>query len=174
MKNVVLIGFMGTGKSSCGRAIAQQLGYRLVDLDKEIETKYKMPIPTMFKVHGEDWFRQKEKEMVAYWAKQKNVVISTGGGTVKNPENTACLRKNGKIICLQADIDTLMERTSRQGRRPVLDARAAQLGGNRRAAIASLLEERQEMYKGADLYVDTGRLSPLQVAARVSEFIRKS
>ena len=54
MKNVVLIGFMGTGKSSCGRAIAQQLGYRLVDLDKEIETKYKMPIPTMFKVHGED------------------------------------------------------------------------------------------------------------------------
>ena len=67
MKNVVLIGFMGTGKSSCGRAIAQQLGYRLVDLDKEIETKYKMPIPTMFKIHGEDWFRQKEKEMVAYW-----------------------------------------------------------------------------------------------------------
>ena len=85
MKNVVLIGFMGTGKSSCGRAIAQQLGYRLVDLDKKIETKYKMPIPTMFKVHGEDWFRQKEKEMVAYWARQKNVVISTGGGTVKNP-----------------------------------------------------------------------------------------
>ena len=72
---------MGTGKSSCGRAIAQQLGYRLVDLDKEIETKYKMPISTMFKVHGEDWFRQKEKEMVAYWAHQKNVVISTGGGT---------------------------------------------------------------------------------------------
>ena len=174
MKNVVLIGFMGTGKSSCGRAIAQQLGYRLGDLDKEIETKYKMPIPTMFKVHGEDWFRQKEKEMVAYWARQKNVVISTGGGTVKNPENTACLRKNGKIICLQADIDTLVERTSRQGRRPVLDARAAQLGGNRKAAIASLLEERQEMYKNADLYVDTGRLSPLQVAARVSEFIRKS
>lgn len=97
MKNVVLIGFMGTGKSSCGRAIAQQLGYRLVDLDKEIETKYKMPIPTMFKVHGEDWFRQKEKEMVAYWAHQKNVVISTGGGTVKNPENTACLRKMGKL-----------------------------------------------------------------------------
>ena len=133
-----------------------------------------MPIPTMFKVHGEDWFRQKEKEMVAYWAHQKNVVISTGGGTVKNPENTACLRKNGKIICLQADIDTLVERTSRQGRRPVLDARAAQLGGNRKAAIASLLEERQEMYKNADLYVDTGRLSPLQVATRVSEFIRKS
>lgn len=173
MKNVVLIGFMGTGKSSCGRAIAQQLGYRLVDLDKEIESKYQMTIPAMFEMHGEDWFRQREKEMVAYWAAQKNVVISTGGGTVKNPENTACLRANGKIICLQADLDTLTERTARQGRRPVLDAKAAQLGGDRKAAIKALLEERQAMYQNADLYVDTGILSPLQVAVKVSEFIRK-
>ena len=173
MKNVVLIGFMGTGKSSCGRAIAQQLGYRLVDLDKEIEAKYKMPIPTMFELHGESWFRQREKEMVAYWSSQKNVVISTGGGTVKNPENMACLRQNGKIICLQADVDILVERTARHGRRPVLDARAAELGGDRRAAINSLLLERQKLYKNADLYVDTGRLSPLQVAAKVSNFIRK-
>lgn len=173
MKNVVLIGFMGTGKSSCGRAIAQQLGYRFVDLDKEIETKYQMPIPAMFKQHGENWFRQREKEMVAHWANQKNVVISTGGGTVKNPENTACLRKNGKIVCLQADVDTLAERTARQGRRPVLDAKAAQLGGDRKAAIRALLEERRAMYQNADMYIDTGLLSPLQVAARVSDFIRK-
>lgn len=173
MKNVILIGFMGTGKSSCGRAIAQQLGYRLVDLDKEIEAKYDMPIPAMFQQYGEAWFRQREKEMVAHWSSQRNVVISTGGGTVKNPENVACLRKNGKIVCLQADVDTLVERTSKQGRRPVLDARAEKLGGDRRAAIQSLLAERQEMYKDADLYVDTGLLSPLQVAVRVSEFIRK-
>ena len=174
MKNVVLIGFMGTGKSSCGRAIAQQMGYRLVDLDKEIENKYQMSIPAMFEKYGETWFRQKEQEMARYWSCQRNVVISTGGGTVKNPQNTALLRKNGKIICLQADVDTLLERTARQGRRPVLDKRAAELGGDRRAAIESLLQERQAMYQQADLYVDTGKLSPLQVASTVSEYIRKN
>ena len=173
MKNVVLIGFMGTGKSSCGRAIANQLGYRLVDLDKDIEQKHGMSIPDMFKEHGEEWFRQREMEAVRYWAKQKNVVISTGGGTVKNPVNTQLLRQRGRLICLHADVDTLLERTSRQGRRPVLDARAAELGGDRRKAIESLLEERKSMYDQADFHVDTGVLSPLQVAVKVAEYIRK-
>ena len=173
MKNVVLIGFMGTGKSSCGRAAAQQLGYRFVDLDKEIEDRYCMAIPEMFKKYGEAYFRDKEKEMVRYWAAQKNTVISTGGGTVKDAENVALLKATGKIICLTADVDTLLARTDKQGRRPVLDARAAELGGDRRQAIRSLLDERQPMYEQADYAVDTGELSPLQVAIKIAEYIKK-
>lgn len=173
MKNVVLIGFMGTGKSSCGKTAAQQLGYRFVDLDKEIEDKYGMTIPDMFQQYGEQYFRQREKEMVRHWADQRNVVISTGGGTVKDAENVAVLKSTGKIICLTADVDTLLERTSRQGKRPVLDARAARLGGDRRKAIQSLLAERQSMYDQADYTVDTGELSPLQVAIKIAEYIKK-
>lgn len=173
MKNVVLIGFMGTGKSSCGKTTAQQLGYRFVDLDKEIEDKHGMTIPDMFQQYGEQYFRQREKEMVRYWAAQRNVVISTGGGTVKDAENVAVLKSTGKIVCLTADVDTLLERTGRQGKRPVLDARAAQLGGDRIRAIQSLLAERQSMYDQADYTVDTGELSPLQVAIKIAEYIKK-
>lgn len=173
VKNVVLIGFMGTGKSSCGKVTAQQLGCRFVDLDREIEAKYDMTIPEMFQKHGEAWFRDREKEMVAYWAAQKNVVISTGGGTVKNPENTSALKATGKIICLTADCDVIAERTAREGRRPVLDAKAEAMGGDRRRAIEALIQERQPMYAQADYTIDTSELSPLQVATEIANYIRK-
>ena len=143
------------------------------DLDKDIEQKQGMSIPDMFREYGEEWFRQREMEAVRYWAGQKNVVISTGGGTVKNPANTRLLRQQGRLVCLHADVDTLLERTSRQGKRPVLDARAAEFGGDRRKAIESLLEERKPMYEQADFYVDTGELSPLQVAVKVADYIRR-
>lgn len=173
MKNVVLIGFMGTGKSSCGRSTAQYLGFRFIDLDREIEKREGMTIPAMFQEHGEEYFRAKEREAVRYWAKQRNVVISTGGGTVKDPNNVAVLRSTGKIICLTADVETLYERTARKGKRPVLDARAAELGGDRRAAIQSLLDERAPMYAQADYDVDTSELSPLQVAHKIGAYIKK-
>lgn len=83
------------------------------------------------------------------------------------------LKANGKIVCLTADVDTLLARTERQGKRPVLDARAAELGGDRRKAIQSLIDERQPMYDQADCTVDTGELSPLQVAVKLAEYIRK-
>lgn len=173
MKNVVLTGFMGTGKSICGKTAAQQLGYRFADLDREIENKFGMTIPEIFARHGEQYFRRQEKEMVRFWAAQSNVVISTGGGTVKDAENVAALKSTGRLICLTADVDTLLERTGRHGRRPVLDARAAGLGGDRRLAIQSLLEERQHIYEQADYTIDTGELSPMQVAMKISEYIRK-
>ena len=127
----------------------------------------------MFRKYGEAYFREREKEMVRYWAAQKNTVISTGGGTVKDAENVAMLKANGKIVCLTADVDTLLARTERQGKRPVLDARAAELGGDRRKAIQSLIDERQPMYDQADYTLDTGELSPLQVAVKIAEYIRK-
>lgn len=173
MKNVVLMGFMGTGKSSCGRTAAQQLGYRFADLDREIENKYAMTIPEIFAKYGEAYFRQREREMVRFWAAQNNVVISTGGGTVKDAENVAALKATGRLICLTADVDILLERTGRPGRRPVLDARAAELGGDRKRAIESLLAERQHIYEQADYTIDTGELSPMQVAMKITEYIRR-
>ena len=170
MKNVVLIGFMGTGKTSAGRILSNRLGYAFVDVDQKIEAEYKMSIKDMFASHGEAYFRDCEKAMVKKLAGRRHVVISTGGGTVKNPENMQELRRNGVIIALTAEVDVILERTSRRGKRPVLDQADH---GDRRSAVAQLLESRRELYEQEDYTVDTSHLSPMQVAEDIQRFLRR-
>ena len=169
MKNVVLIGFMGTGKTSVGRLLAARLGCAFHDLDRKIEEKYGMSIPAMFREHGESYFRAREKEAVRAAAQRANLVIATGGGTVKDPENVTLLRRRGILVALTADVDTILQRTATRGRRPVLDHADA---GDRRAAIVRLLEERSTLYETADITVDTSGRSPLEVAERILQALR--
>ncbi len=169
MKNVVLIGFMGTGKTSVGRLLAGRLGCAFHDLDRKIEEKYGMSIPAMFREHGESYFRAREKEAVRAAAQRANLVIATGGGTVKDPENVTLLRRRGILVALTADVDTILQRTATRGRRPVLDHADA---GDRRAAIVRLLEERSTLYETADITVDTSGRSPLEVAERILQALR--
>ena len=166
-KNIVLIGFMGTGKSSCGKALATRLGSAFIDLDKYIETKEKMSIPEIFAAKGEAYFREKEREAVREVVGRKGAVIATGGGTIKDEENFAALKKRGVIVCLTADVDTILARTSRRGERPVLDGQA-----DRRKGIEELLASRQAMYARADYSVDTSSLSPMQVTEEIMGFLR--
>ena len=112
MKNIVLIGFMGTGKTSTGRVLAQKLGAAFLDLDQEIEAEEGMSIPAIFAQKGEPYFRAAEHRMVERVADRQNAVISTGGGTVKDPANVALLRQSGVIVCLTADVDTILMRTA--------------------------------------------------------------
>ena len=168
IKNVVLIGFMGVGKTSSGKMIANQLGFKFIDMDKAIEEKWGMTIPQMFEQHGEAFFREKEKEMCREVAKRKSVVISTGGGTVKDPENVAVLKRSGRIVCLMASVDAILERTAATGQRPLLDAYK-----DRRQGIVELLEQRKEMYSQADYTVDTTDMSPLQVSRDVIAFMKR-
>ena len=155
MKNVVLIGFMGTGKTSIGRLLAARLGCAFHDLDRKIEEQHGMSIPAMFAQHGEPYFRAREKEAVHAAASRSNAVIATGGGTVKDPENTAALRKNGILVALTADVDTILQRTAAHGTRPVLDS----ADGGR-------------LYEDADITVDTSGRSPLEVTERILQEIR--
>ena len=111
MKNIVLIGFMGTGKTSTGKLLAKRLGAAFIDLDRAIEEEYGMTIPAMFEQKGEAYFRACEHAMVEKTASRRNTVISTGGGTVKDPANMAALHAGGIIVCLKADIDTILART---------------------------------------------------------------
>ncbi len=166
-KNIVLIGFMGTGKSSCGKALATRLGSAFIDLDKYIETKEKMSIPEIFAAKGETYFREKEREAVREVVGRKGAVIATGGGTIKDEENFAALKNRGVIVCLTADVDTILARTSRRGERPVLDGQA-----DRRKGIEELLASRQAMYARADYSVDTSSLSPMQVTEEIMGFLR--
>jgi len=169
MKNIVLIGFMGTGKTSIGRLLATRLGCAFHDLDKKIEEQHGMSIPAMFAQHGEPYFRAREKEAVRDAAGRTNLVIATGGGTVKDPENIALLRQNGVLVALTADVDTILQRTTARGARPVLDRADA---GDRRAAVMRLLEERRTLYEEADITVDTSGRSPLEAAEYIVQATR--
>ncbi len=166
-KNIVLIGFMGTGKSSCGRALATRLGCAFIDLDKYIENKEKMGIPEIFATKGETYFREKEREAVREVAQRKGVIIATGGGAVKDEENVALLKERGIIVCLSADVDTILQRTARRGERPMLDGQE-----DRRKGVEELLASRQAMYARADFTVDTSLLSPMQVTEEIVDFLR--
>ncbi len=170
-KNIVLIGFMGTGKSSTGRMLASRLGRPFVDMDEYIEKHQGMKIKDIFALHGEEYFRRCESEAVAELCERKNIVIATGGGTMKNESNAALLRKSSFVVALTADIDSILLRTSKRGERPVLDA-AGNSCGDRREAIAALLESRKGIYDGADFTVDTSDLSPLQVTDGICRFLK--
>ena len=128
-----------------------------------------MSIPAMFAEHGEPYFRAREKEAVRAAAGRTNLVIATGGGTVKDPENVALLRQNGILVALTADVDTILQRTASRGARPVLDQADA---GDRRAAVVRLLEERRALYEDADITVDTSGRSPLEVAEYIVQATR--
>ena len=170
MKNVVLIGFMGTGKTSVGRLLATRLGCAFHDLDKKIEERHGMSIPEMFAQHGEAYFRACEKDAVRAASARTNLVIATGGGTVKDAANVAALKKSGAIICLTASIDAVLARTAHVGARPVLDQKDA---GDRRRAVEELMEERRDLYAVADYRVDTSELSPLQVVDDIVGYLKR-
>lgn len=169
MRNVVLIGFMGTGKTSTGKMLAQRLGCAFIDMDVKIEEAAGMTIPEIFERFGEDHFRQLEHELALKLSTRRNAVISTGGGTVKNPANVEALKKSGVMVCLKANVDTVLERTQNRGTRPVLDKEDK---GDRRQAVEKLLQEREALYEQADFTVDTSDLSPLQVVEIITKTLK--
>ena len=169
MKNIVLIGFMGTGKTSTGKTLATRLGFSFLDLDQAIEAEAGMTIPQIFEQFGEEGFRAREREAVRKAAERRNTVISTGGGVVKNAENMKALRAHGVVVCLTADVDTILARTSARGQRPVLDGRD---DGDRRAAVEALMQERAPLYAVADYTVDTSEWSPLLVVDDIVKYLR--
>ena len=134
MKNVVLIGFMGAGKSSTGRMLASRLGCAFLDLDRHIEKQEQKTVSEIFAEKGEDYFRRCERKAVQEIMTRKNIVVATGGGTVKDEENRRLFKDWGVMVCLTANAEVIYNRTNRRGKRPVIDA----LDGDRRQAIKDL------------------------------------
>ncbi|WP_346354477.1 shikimate kinase [Azotosporobacter soli] len=167
MKNIVLIGFMGTGKSTVGRLLARRLGRPFVDSDKKIEMWHGMTIKEMFAQHGEAYFRQCEQEAIARLARYRHAVIATGGGVVLLEENMFRLRQHGVIIALTAELDMILARTSRKDVRPLLNK------GEREKTVRELLNGRIERYQQADCVVDTTKLSPPQVVEKIMDFLQQ-
>lgn len=149
-KNIVLIGFMGTGKSTVGLKLAEKLGMKFVDMDKEIEKITGMSISTLFKRHGEIRFRSEERLMAKKLSNQKGLVIATGGGIVLQQENIDALRENGILICLDAEPKDIFERVIRKrASRPLLKKNLQVKD------IEEMLKEREPYYNCADFRVNT-------------------
>ncbi|MDF2634699.1 MAG: Shikimate kinase [Pelosinus sp.] len=168
MKNIVLIGFMGTGKTTVGRLLANRLGRPFFDSDKKIEYEHNMNIREIFEVYGEIYFRQKERMIITRLSRYNNAVIATGGGVVLSPENMTNLKRNGVIITLTASVETILERTSRRHTRPLLDDL-----DQREKIVNKLLKERAELYHSADYNIDTSNKSLQQVINEIMFYLRQ-
>ncbi len=161
MKNIVLVGFMGTGKTTVARIIAQKLGRDYVDIDALIEKKEAMKIADIFRVKGEPYFRQIEKGIIFEISSSNAKVIACGGGVMLNEENVHNLKKNGILICLEATPGIILKRTKEFSQRPILNV------DDPKAKIEELLKIRQPFYSKADYKVDTSELSAEEAADKV-------
>lgn len=166
MRNIVLTGFMGTGKTEVGRILAQRLGYTLLDADSIIEQEQKMKITEIFQRFGEPYFRDIEADVIRRLSERDRVVISTGGGVVLRQENMENLRKKGVIVCLTASPETILKRTSNDSSRPLLQVE------DPLKRIKEMLEFRRPYYEKSDIMIDTEGKSPVEVAEEIIEKIR--
>lgn len=161
MKNVVLTGFMGTGKTEVGKILSQRLGFLFVDVDTEIEKEEGMKITEIFKKYGEPRFREIEADVIKRISDKEGLVISTGGGAVLRKENMDNLRRKGIIVCLTASAETILKRTSNSDDRPLLQVE------DPLKRIKELLEFRKPYYEKADIMIDTEGRSPIEVAEEI-------
>lgn len=159
---IVLIGFMGAGKSSVGRTLARMTGLPRFDTDEMVATRFGLTIPEIFATHGEEAFRNAETEALRELADRRRAIIVTGGGIVLREENVSLVRALGTIVHLAADEETLFSRISRRSNRPLLQTE------NPRATMTELLRARLPIYsRTADLEVDTTLLGHEEVAEQI-------
>ena len=168
-KNIVLIGLMGSGKSAIGRTVAKLLGRRFIDTDRYIERKVGRTIAEIFEQDGETKFRSFEREVIRKISQYIGIVIATGGGTIKDPENFKCLKDSGWIIALYASPETLYKRIAGKRVRPLLL--------NQEDPVKKLEEiqnERKVMYAKADFQVDTENKEINEIASEVINLLSPS
>lgn len=163
-KNLILIGFMGTGKTEVGRLMAEFLNRKLVDSDQYLTEQEGMPVRDIFELYGEDYFRRKEKEAIQLIAAQKGLVLSTGGGAVLDCDNVAVMRAGGYVVWLDADTAALAQRLAGDDTRPLL------AGGRN---LADIYRSRLPYYsRAAHARVDTTGKTPLAVAREIMALLR--
>jgi len=156
--NVILVGFMGAGKSSVGRLLARRLGRCFVETDDVITAREGRSIPEIFAEQGEAHFRALEEETLRLLALKSGGVIATGGGLPCRDGRPAALRALGTVVWLRGEFDTVYERARRAGERPML-------AGRDRDEIEALYRAREPYYRQADLTVDTTGVTPDQVVS---------
>ena len=161
---IFLVGPMGAGKSTIGKLLAAQLGLPFADSDKVLEERTGADIPWIFDVEGESGFRKREHAILRDLCSGEPQVIATGGGIVLLPENRQLLVAHGLVVYLCASLDQLVERTSKNSNRPLLQV------ADPRAKLLEILEQREPLYREvADIICDTDNCTPKQAAQLVAD-----
>ncbi|MBI5554619.1 MAG: shikimate kinase [Elusimicrobia bacterium] len=160
--NIVLIGFMASGKTAVGKVLATKLDMKYIDVDETIEKTAGRSVTDIFKQHGENVFRDLETKAIRGVVMLDRYVIATGGGAVLRTENVQALRSNGKIVYLAASPEAILRRLGEAKTRPILAQESDQL-----KKIKELLVHRESFYKECDLQVDTTSLTIDQVVDKI-------
>lgn len=152
MRNIILTGFMATGKSSVGRRLSKELGLKFLDVDELIEKEAGLPVKDIFAASGEASFREMEASIIKKISSGgfgDGLVVATGGGAVVNSGNRQALKGCGTIICLTATVEEMLKRVGGREDRPLLAS------GDRREKMEGLLDARKEAYADCDFIIDT-------------------
>ena len=166
MKNIYLVGFMGTGKTAVGRELAKRLNREFLDLDSLIEEREKRKITEIFAKDGEPYFRRIEKEVLFEESLKEGMIFGCGGGIVLDNQNIQRMKETGVIICLMARPEIILERTRDYRHRPLLNVE------NPLKRIKELLDFRRPYYRKADYTIDTSDLEIKEVVEKILEIIK--
>lgn len=166
MKNIVLVGMMGAGKTTIGELLATKLNRELKDIDRVIEQEQKKSIIEIFTDDGEEAFRQLESETIEKFSNMSNLIISTGGGALEKANNLSNLQKNGIIIYLKADIEELFKRVKNETQRPLLKEQ------DPLEVIKKLIKKRKKFYLMADITIITDNKSPEKITEEIIKAIK--
>ncbi len=166
-ENLSLIGFMGAGKSTIGKILAEKLGLLFIDIDKVIELKEKRSIPEIFKTSGENYFRDIESEVIKKLYDNKNCVFACGGGAIIRGENFNVIRAKSKIIYLKVSPREIIKRIGESKNRPLLNSK------DKESRIINLLNKRKNIYENrADIIIDTGMKTKTEVINEIMERLK--
>jgi len=165
-RNIIITGFMGTGKSVVAKELARKLKMEFIDMDRIIEERRGTSIADIFAGHGENYFRQQENKLVKELSQKENTVIATGGGTLLSSDNARTLGQRGQIICLYADSQTIYNRVNKKNNRPLLK------GENVLSEINLLLKERKKAYNNFTTKIDTTNLSIQEVVDKIIALLK--
>ena len=168
MSSIFLIGPMGSGKSSVGRALARRIGYRFVDSDREIESRCGVDIPTIFEYEGEAGFRRREARMIDELTALPDTVLATGGGAVLQECNRTRLSSRGHVVLLSVDIREQLRRVAFDTNRPLLHT------DDPEARLRALMEERAPIYRAlADIEISTDSRRMYHVVSRILRHLKE-
>lgn len=166
--NLMLVGMMGSGKTTMGKSLAKHLGKAFVDSDEEITKRTGVTIPHIFDIEGEAGFRQRESSVIRELAGRANMVLATGGGAVLAEQNRELLQQNGIVIYLKAGVHDLWQRTRHDRNRPLLQTVDPQ------AKLTELFRQRDPLYcEVADIVIQTGKQSAQALMLHLAEEIEK-
>ncbi len=170
MQNIILTGFMGTGKTTVGRLLAEKLKLPFVDIDAAIEAREGTSINDIFAKKGEAYFRRLETEVLREILAQDGQVIAAGGGALLKEENREMLRRRGSLVCLTASPGVIFQRLQNKEDRPLLPESPSSL----KAKIKKLLAAREGIYNEVEIQISTDFKAPAEVAAAIAALINEA